>query len=176
MRYPRDLYGYGAEPPDAAWPDGARLAVQFVVNYEEGAENCVLHGDAASEAYLSEIVGAQPWTGQRHWNSESIYEYGARAGFWRLYRLLTERGVPVTVYGVATALMRSPAQVAAMQAAKWEIASHGLKWIEHKDMSPQDERAEIAEAIRLHEIVTGETPRGWYTGRCSARTVEGRNG
>ncbi|CAN7694795.1 allantoinase PuuE [Rhizobium sp. LjRoot254] len=172
MRYPRDLHGYGATPPDAAWPDGAHIAVQFVVNYEEGGENCVLHGDAASEAFLSEIVGAQPWPGKRHWNMESIYDYGARAGFWRLHRLLTESAVPVTVYGVATALKRSPAQVAAMQAAGWEIASHGLKWVEHKDMEPDEERRQIAEAVRLHEIVTGERPLGWYTGRCSENTVD----
>ncbi|ASY60001.1 Uricase (urate oxidase) (plasmid) [Sinorhizobium sp. CCBAU 05631] len=132
----------------------------------------MLHGDAASEAFLSEIVGAQAWPGKRHWNMESIYEYGARAGFWRLHRLFTERQVPVTVYGVATALKRSPTQVAAMQDAGWEIASHGLKWIEHKDFSVEQERAEIAEAIRLHTIVTGERPRGWYTGRCSENTLD----
>ncbi|WP_075292434.1 allantoinase PuuE [Pararhizobium arenae] len=172
MRYIRDMHGYGAAPPVAAWPNGARIAVQIVVNYEEGGENCVLHGDAASEAFLSEIVGAQPWAGQRHWNMESIYEYGARAGFWRLHRLLTERDIPVTVYGVATALQRSPAQVAAMQEAGWEIASHGLKWVEHKDMDRETERASIAEAIRLHTAVTGERPRGWYTGRCSENTVD----
>ncbi len=172
MRYPRDLHGYGATPPDAVWPGDARIAVQFVVNYEEGGENCVLHGDIASEAFLSEIVGAQAWPGQRHWNMESVYEYGARAGFWRLHRLLTDRQVPVTVYGVATALKRSPAQVAAMQEAGWEIASHGLKWVEHKDMDHSEERKQIAEAVRLHEIVTGERPRGWYTGRCSANTVD----
>lgn len=142
-----------------------------MVNYEEGGK-CVLHGDAASEAFLSEIVGAQAWPGQRHWNMESIYEYGARAGFWRLHRLFSERQVPVTVYGVATALKRSPAQVAAMQEAGWEIASHGLKWIEHKDFDIERERAEIAEAIRLHTIVTGERPRGWYSGRCSANTLD----
>ncbi len=172
MRYPRDLQGYGAITPNAVWPDGARIAVQFVVNYEEGGENCVLHGDSASEAFLSEIAGAQAWPGQRHWNMESIYEYGARAGFWRLYRLLTERQVPVTVYGVATALKRSPTQVAAMQEAGWEIASHGLKWIEHKGMTPDEERKQIGEAIRMHAIVTGERPRGWYTGRCSENTVD----
>ena len=172
MRYPRNLHGYGATPPDAAWPGDARIAVQFVVNYEEGGENCVLHGDIASEAFLSEIVGAQAWPGQRHWNMESVYEYGARAGFWRLHRLLTDRQVPVTVYGVATALKRSPAQVAAMQEAGWEIATHGLKWVEHKDMDPGEERKQIAEAVRLHEIVTGERPRGWYTGRCSANTID----
>ncbi|WP_421593179.1 allantoinase PuuE [Shinella sp. M27] len=172
MRYCRDMHGYGQTPPKAQWPGDARIAVQFVLNYEEGGENCVLHGDAASEAFLSEIVGAAQWPGQRHWNMESIYEYGARAGFWRLHRLLTEKNVPVTVYGVATALQRSPAQVAAMIEAGWEIASHGLKWVEHKDMSPEDERAAIAEAIRLHTLVTGERPRGWYTGRCSVNTVD----
>ncbi|KKX24848.1 allantoinase PuuE [Rhizobium sp. LC145] len=172
MRYPRDLHGYGQTPPAAQWPDGARIAVQFVLNYEEGGENSVLHGDAASEAFLSEIVGAAQWPGQRHWNMESIYEYGARAGFWRLHRLLTGKAVPVTVYGVATALKRSPAQVAAMLDAGWEIASHGLKWVEHKDMGLEEERAAIAEAVRLHTLVTGEPPRGWYTGRCSANTID----
>ena len=169
--YPRDMRGYGSRPPKANWPNGAKIAVQFVVNYEEGGENCILHGDPASEAFLSEIVGAAAWPGQRHWNMESIYEYGARAGFWRLHRLFTERDLPVTVYGVATALARSPDQVAAMQDAGWEIASHGLKWIEHKDMAEDEERAQIDEAKRLHAAVTGEAPRGWYTGRCSDNTV-----
>ncbi|MEX0276652.1 MAG: allantoinase PuuE [Ruegeria sp.] len=168
-RYPRDMIGYGATPPDAQWPDGARIAVQIVLNYEEGGENCVLHGDEASEAFLSEIVGAAQWPGQRHWNMESIYEYGARAGFWRLHRLMKD--LPVTVYGVATALARSPDQVAAMKSAGWEIASHGLKWVEHKDMPEEEERAQIAEAIRLHTEVVGERPVGWYTGRCSENTV-----
>jgi OHCU decarboxylase len=171
MLYPRDMVGYGQSPPHAAWPNGARIAVQFVVNYEEGGENCILHGDDASEAFLSEIVGASPWPGQRHWNMESIYEYGARAGFWRLHRLFTERSLSATVYGVATALARSPDQVTAMQEAGWEIASHGLKWIEHKDMTEAEERAQIAAAKRLHAAVTGEAPRGWYTGRCSENTV-----
>ncbi len=171
QRYPRDMHGYGANPPDPEWPGGARIAVQFVLNYEEGGENCILHGDAASEAFLSDIAGAAPWPGQRHWNMESIYEYGARAGFWRLHRLFTGAGIPVTVFGVATALARSPAQVEAMQLAGWEIASHGLKWVEHKDMPEAEERAAIAEAIRLHTEVTGERPLGWYTGRCSANTV-----
>jgi OHCU decarboxylase len=139
------------------------------MNYEEGGENCVLHGDAASEAFLSEIVGAAPWPGQRHWNMESIYEYGARAGFWRLHRLLKD--LPITVYGVATALVRSPDQVAAMKSAGWDIASHGLKWVEYKDADPEAERADMAEAIRLHTEVVGERPRGWYTGRCSDNTV-----
>ncbi|UWQ03796.1 allantoinase PuuE [Aliiroseovarius crassostreae] len=170
-RYPRDMRGHGQFPPNPEWPNGARIAVQFVLNYEEGGENCLLHGDAASEAFLSDIPGAAAWSGQRHWNMESIYEYGARAGFWRLHRLFTEAGIPLTIYGVATALARSPEQVAAMKAAGWEIASHGLKWVEHKDMPEAEERAQIAEAIRLHSEVVGEPPQGWYTGRCSANTV-----
>ena len=169
QRYPRDMSGHGPNPPDPQWPGGARIAVQIVVNYEEGGENNILHGDAASEAFLSEIVGAAAWPGQRHWNMESIYEYGARAGFWRLHRML--RALPVTVYGVATALARAPEQVAAMQQAGWEIASHGLKWIEYKDAAPKDEARDMAEAIRLHTEVTGTPPRGWYTGRCSDNTV-----
>ncbi len=168
-RYPRNMTGYGAHPPQANWPNGAKIAVQIVLNYEEGGENNTLHGDPASEAFLSEITGAAPWPGQRHWNMETIYEYGARAGFWRVHRLL--RDTPLTVYGVATALARAPEQVAAMKAAGWEIASHGLKWIEHKDMSEEEERTQIAEAIRLHTEVTGDAPRGWYTGRCSMNTV-----
>ena len=167
-RYPRDMTGHGATPPAANWPDGAKIAVQIVLNYEEGGENNILHGDAASEAFLSEITGAQPWVGQRHWNMETIYEYGSRAGFWRLHRMMAD--LPVTVYGVATALARAPEQVKAMQTAGWEIASHGLKWVEHKDMPEDEERAAIAEAIRLHTEVTGTPPRGWYTGRCSMDT------
>ena len=170
-RYPRNMIGYGANPPDAAWPGGAKIAVSLVLNYEEGGENCVLHGDAASEAFLSDIAGAAMWPGQRHWNMESIYEYGARAGFWRLHRLFTGMDIPVTIYGVATALARSPEQVAAMKDAGWEIASHGLKWVEHKDMPEEEERRQIAEAIRLHTEVTGSRPTGWYTGRCSLNTV-----
>lgn len=170
--YPRDLLGYGAQTPDPNWPEDARVAVQFVVNYEEGGENNILHGDAGSEAFLSEIVGAEAWPGQRHWNMETIYEYGARAGFWRLHRLFTEFDVPVTVFGVATALQRGPEQVAAMKQAGWEIASHGLKWIEYRDFSIEDERAHMDEAIRIHEAMTGEAPRGWYTGRCSMNTMD----
>ena len=168
-RYPRDMIGYGATPPDPKWPNGAKVAVQIVVNYEEGGENNVLHGDAASEAFLSEIVGAAAWPGQRHWNMESIYEYGSRAGFWRLHRMLGH--LPVTVYGVATALARSPEQVQAMKSSGWEIASHGLKWIEYKDFTEADERAHMDEAIRIHTEVVGSRPRGWYTGRCSVNTV-----
>ncbi len=170
-RYARDMLGYGVTPPDAKWPGGAKIAIQCVINYEEGGENNILHGDAASEAFLSEIVGAAPWPGQRHWNMESIYEYGSRAGFWRLHRMFTGLDIPVTVYGVATALARSPEQVRAMQRADWEIASHGLKWIEYRSMPEQDERADMEEAIRLHTEVTGTRPLGWYTGRCSDNTV-----
>ncbi|MGI9478259.1 MAG: allantoinase PuuE [Hyphomicrobiaceae bacterium] len=171
-RYPRDLHGYGAVTPDPRWPNAARIAVQFVVNFEEGGENNILHGDAGSEAFLSEIVGAESWAGERHWNMESIYEYGARAGFWRLHRLFTSHSIPVTVYGVATALARAPAQVAAMQAAQWEIASHGLKWIEYRSFDRNDETRHLVDAVRLHHDVTGETPKGWYTGRSSVNTID----
>ena len=171
QRYPRNLTGYGATPPKVRWPDGAKIAISLVLNYEEGGENSLLHGDAASEGFLSDIPGAQPWPGMRHWNMESIYDYGARAGFWRLHRLFTERALPVTIYGVATALARSPEQVAAMKRAGWEIASHGLKWVEHRDMPEDVERAAIRDAIKLHTEVVGEAPRGWYTGRCSVNTV-----
>ena len=170
--YPRDMIGYGRTPPDPQWPDGARIAVQFVVNYEEGGENNILHGDAASEAFLSEIVGAQAWPGQRHMNMESIYEYGSRAGFWRLWRMFTERQMPVTVYGVATALQKNPNAVAAMREAGWEIASHGLKWIDYKDFDRDSECSHMMEAIRIHTEVTGERPLGWYTGRSSIHSAE----
>lgn len=175
--YPRDMLGYGRHTPDPKWPnptgkDNAKIAVQFVINYEEGGENNILHGDAASEAFLSEIVGAAAWEGQRHWNMESIYEYGSRAGFWRLHRLFEEMDLPATVYGVATALARSPEQVSAMKEANWEIASHGLKWIEYKDYSKEAEKAHLDEAIALHTEVTGERPLGWYTGRTSMHSVD----
>jgi OHCU decarboxylase len=170
-RYPRDFRGHGPNAPDARWPGGAKIAVSIVLNYEEGGENSLLHGDAQSEAFLSDIAGAAPWPGQRHWNMESIYDYGARAGFWRLHRLFLEKQVPVTVYGVTSALARNPEQLAAMQAAGWEIASHGLKWIDHRDLSEAEEAAQIAESFRLHEEVVGSPPQGWYTGRTSMHTV-----
>ena len=170
-RYPRDFHGHGPTPPDARWPNGARVAISLVLNYEEGGENSLLHGDAASEAFLSDIAGAQPWPGLRHANMESLYDYGARAGFWRLHRLFTDRALPVTIYGVATALARAPSQVAAMKQAGWDIASHGLKWVDHRDMDEATERAQIAEALRLHTEVVGEPPRGWYTGRSSINTI-----
>lgn len=170
MTYPRDLIGYGATPPHAQWPGGARVAVQFVVNYEEGGENAILHGDPASEAFLSEIVGAQAYAGQRHLNMESLYEYGARAGFWRLHRLFASRGIPVTVFGVAMALDRNPDAVAAMIAADWEIASHGYRWIDYQHMDVETERAHLAQAVEIHERVTGSAPLGFYLGRCSPNT------
>jgi OHCU decarboxylase len=170
-RYPRDFHGHGQTPPDAQWPNGARVAISLVLNYEEGGENSLLHGDAASEAFLSDIAGAQPWPGLRHANMESIYDYGARAGFWRLHRLFTDRALPVTIYGVATALARAPAQVAAMKDAGWDIASHGLKWVDHRDMDESTERAQIAESLRLHAEVVGKPPKGWYTGRSSINTI-----
>ena len=165
--YPRDMRGYGRQAPDADWPDGARTAVQFVINYEEGGENCVLHGDTAAEAFLSEIVGALPIEGQRHMNMESLYEYGSRAGFWRLYRLFTERGLPATVFGVAMALERNPEAVAAMQEAGWEIASHGYRWIDYQFVDEATERRHFERALAIHEQVTGARPAGWYLGRCS---------
>jgi putative urate catabolism protein len=168
--YPRDLVGYGRIQPHPQWPDRARIAVQFVINYEEGGENCILHGDPASEAFLSEIVGAVPFVGQRHMNMESCYEYGSRAGFWRLYRLFTDRQIPVTVYGIAMALARNPDAVAAMLEADWEIASHGYRWIDYKDFSESEERAHMQQAIEIHTQVTGKRPTGWYTGRNSPHT------
>lgn len=172
MRYPRNMQGYGPNPPDAQWPGGAKVAVQFVLNYEEGGENNILHGDAASEAFLVDVIGAAPWPGKRHWNVESMYEYGARAGFWRLHRLFTERNLPVTVYGVATALARAPEQVKAMLDADWEIASHGLKWIDYRDTDIEHEREDLHAAIKLHTEVVGTRPTGWYCGRTSVNTVD----
>jgi putative urate catabolism protein len=168
--YPRDLVGYGGNPPQVEWPGNARVAVQFVINYEEGAENCVLHGDEASEAFLSEIVNAAPIAGQRHMNMESIYEYGARAGFWRLYRMFKDRNIPVTVFGVAMALQRNPAVVDAMWEAEWEIASHGYRWIDYQFVDEQTEREHMRKAIEIHRAVTGERPLGWYLGRCSPQS------
>src|SRR5262245_55793551 len=169
--YPRDLVGYGRSPPDPRWPGRARIAVQFVLNYEEGGENSLLHGDKTSEAFLSDVLGAQPWPGKRHMNVESMYEYGSRAGLWRLWRIFAEHRLPVTVFGVATALARNPEAVAAMKEAKWEIASHGLKWVDYKDAPKAKERADMREAIRIHAEVTGERPQGWYTGRSSVNTL-----
>jgi putative urate catabolism protein len=168
--YPRDMIGYGRTPPDPKWPGGARIAVQFVINYEEGGENNILHGDPASEAFLSDIVGAEAWDGVRHMSMESLYEYGSRAGFWRLHRLFTSRGLPVTVFGVAMAMERNPDVVAAMRAANWEIASHGWRWINYQFVDEETERQHLKTAIDIHTRVTGTRPEGWYTGRTSPNT------
>lgn len=167
--YPRDLRGYGATPPNPNWPGGARLAVQFVINLEEGGENSVLHGDRQSEAFLTEEP-TSPLANIRNINVESQYEYGTRVGFWRLQRLFAERGLPVTVFGIAAALQRNPEIVAAVQEQDWEIASHALRWINYAEMSEDDERAHLRQAIALHEQATGSRPTGWYTGRMSVNT------
>ena len=167
----RNLVGYGATPPAANWPGSARTAVQFVVNYEEGAENCILNGDAGSEAFLSEMVGAQSHKGTRSMAMESLYEYGSRAGFWRLHRLFTAHGIPVTVFAVAKAMEMNPSAVEAMMEANWEIASHGLKWIDYQYVSSGVERADIKEAIEIHTRLTGTRPLGWYQGRTSPNTA-----
>ena len=168
--YPRDLVGYGQRPPPAQWPAGARIAVQFVVNYEEGGENCVLHGDPASEAFLSEIVGAAPWPGQRHPSMESIYEYGSRVGVWRLLDLFARYEIPLTIFGVAMALERNPAVAEAAMAAGHEICSHGYRWIDYRDVPEDVEREHLQRAIEIIRRLTGERPLGWYTGRTSERT------
>jgi putative urate catabolism protein len=168
--YPRDLAGYGARPPKAKWPRGARVALNFVLNYEEGGENSVLHGDPASEAFLSEIVGAQPIEGMRHMSMESLYEYGARAGVWRILALFARHKLPLTVYGVAMAMERNPAAVRAMLEAGHEIASHGWRWINYQHVPLEVEREHMQRAIEIHKRLTGERPLGWYTGRTSPNT------
>ena len=167
--YPRDMVGYGSKPPEANWPGGARLALQFVINYEEGGENNVLHGDPASETFLSEIIGAAAFNA-RHMSMESLYEYGSRAGFWRLHRLFQRFNIPVTVYGVAMALQRNPEAVHAMLEANWEIASHGYRWINYQEIAEDVEREHMARAIEIHEQLTGAKPLGWYSGRDSPNT------
>lgn len=168
--YPRDMIGYGRNPPDPKWPGGARVAVQFVLNYEEGGENTILHGDPASEAFLSDIAGAVPLVGTRNMNMESMYEYGSRAGFWRVFRAFTERKMPLTVYAVAMAMERNPDGVKAMMEAGWEMASHGWRWIDYQNMSELAERAHVRKVLEIHERMTGSKPDGWYTGRTSPNT------
>lgn len=168
--YPRDMIGYGAQPPHAQWPDGARIAVSFVLNYEEGGENCVLHGDTASEAFLSEIIGAQPIPNARHMNMESIYEYGSRAGVWRLLRLFQEFKMPLTVYAVGMALERHPALAEAFVTLGHEVASHGYRWIDYQHIPAEVERADMLRSIEAIRRLTGERPLGWYLGRCSPNT------
>lgn len=168
--YPRDLVGYGQTPPHPQWPNQAKIAVQFVINYEEGGENCILHGDPASEAFLSEMIGAEPLLGVRNLSMESIYEYGSRAGFWRLHRLFTQRHIPLTVYAVAMALQRHPEAAKAMVSAGWEIASHGYRWIDYQYVSEEMERSHILKAIEIHTEMTGDRPLGFYQGRLSPNT------
>ncbi|WP_457808921.1 allantoinase PuuE [Kushneria sp. EE4] len=167
--YPRDLRGYGANPPDPKWPGRARVAVQFVLNYEEGGENSVLHGDAHSETFLSDIVGAAPYP-DRHMSLESLYEYGSRAGVWRVLREFERRNLPLTVFGVTMAMARHPEVVSAFKEAGHEIACHGLRWIHYQDMSLEQERTMMVQALELHRELTGELPLGWYTGRDSPNT------
>ena len=170
--YPRDLIGYAADPPHAGWPGGAKLALQFVINYEEGGENCVLHGDPASEKFLSEIVGAEAIPDMRHMNMESIYEYGSRSGFWRLHKLFTDRSIPVTVFGVAMALERNRNAVDAMLKADWEIATHGYRWIDYQHVPIELEREHLARAIEIQKAITGERPDGVYIGRTSPNSIQ----
>lgn len=171
MSYPRDLIGYGEHPPHARWPNDARVAVQFVLNYEEGAERSILHGDPASEFFLSEMVGAQPIQGMRHMSMESLYEYGSRAGFWRIRRLFEEFDLPLTVFGVAQAMERHPDAVEAMMKSGWEIASHGYRWIDYQHFTPEQELEHIQRAIEIQKRLTGERPLGWYQGRTSPNTA-----
>ncbi len=168
--YPRDLIGYGRKPPKAKWPGSARVALQFVLNFEEGGENSILHGDPASEAFLSEIVGARPLEGVRHMSMESIYEYGSRVGVWRVLELFSRYDMPFTVYGVAMAMERNPAAVDALLKAGNEIASHGWRWINYQDVPESVEREHMRRAIEIHRKLTGERPLGWYTGRTSPNT------
>lgn len=170
--YKRDMVGYGGHPPHPHWPDQARIAVQCVINYEEGAENSILHGDTHSESFLSEMVGAHPIHNARSMAMESLYEYGSRAGFWRLHQIFTQRNVPVTVFSVAMALQRNPAAVEAMLKAEWEIATHGLRWLDYQSIPPEIEKAHIHECIALHTRLTGSRPLGWYQGRTSPHTAQ----
>jgi allantoinase len=170
LSYPRDLSGYGGNPPLADWPGGARIAVQFVLNYEEGGENCILHGDSASETFLAEIIGAQPFLGARHMSMESIYEYGARAGAWRLLDLFKSRGVPLTMFAVAMAAERNPAVIERALADGHEIASHGHRWINYHGVPESREREHMAMAMDILTRICGSRPLGWYTGRTSENT------
>ena len=172
QNYPRDLRGYGQHPPHPRWPQEARIAVQLVVNYEEGGENCILHGDEASEKFLSEIVGAAAYPGVRHPSMESIYEYGSRAGVWRLLRALEKRGVPCTMFAVGMAIERHPDPVLAYKEAGHEIASHGYRWIDYQFVDPAVENEHIHRAISVHQEILGETPQGFYQGRTSPQSRE----
>jgi putative urate catabolism protein len=167
---PRDLVGYGATPPDPRWPDGKRVALNLVLNYEEGGENTPLDGDPASEAYLHEVIGAPATVGRRNLNTESMFEFGSRAGFWRVHRIVTSYGLPLTVFGVGQALERNPAAARAMVDAGWEVASHGWRWIDYGEFSAEDEHAHLQRSVEAIERVCGRRPVGWYTGRGSDAT------
>jgi putative urate catabolism protein len=169
MTYPRDLRGYGRKPPHPRWPNGARLALQFVLNHEEGGENCVLDGDPASETFLSEIIGAAPYP-MRHMSMESLFEYGSRAGLWRVLRAFERRRLPLTVFAVARALERHPEAAAAYRELGFEIAAHGLRWISYQLVDEETERRHLAEAAAILTELTGAAPLGWYTGRDSPNT------
>ena len=168
--YPRDLIGYGANPPNAGWPNGARIAVQFVLNYEEGGESSVLHADAASEVFLSEIIGAAAFDGARHMSMESIYEYGSRAGVWRILDLFRQRQLPLTIFAVAMAAARNPNVIEAALADGHEIAAHGWRWINYHGVSIDEERAHMQKAVSILQDICGARPLGWYTGRTSENT------
>ncbi|QGH60449.1 allantoinase PuuE [Serratia proteamaculans] len=167
--YPRDLIGYGGRPPHAGWPSQARIAVQFVLNYEEGAENNVLHGDAGSEQFLSDIIGAASYP-ERHMSMDSLYEYGSRAGFWRIHNEFQRRGLPLTVFGVAMALARNPLVVEAIKNADYDVVSHGWRWIHYQHMDEATERQHMQQAITVLRDLFGKAPLGWYTGRDSPNT------
>lgn len=169
--YPRDLSGYAGHPPAIIWPNGAKLAISFVLNYEEGSENSVLHGDEGAETFLSEIVNAPQITGMRHHSMESLYDYGSRAGFWRIRQIFQEHGLPLTVYGVAMAMQRNPEAVEAMLKSGWEIASHGYRWINYQFVPEELEREHMRRAIEIITSLTGSRPLGWYTGRTSPNTA-----
>ncbi len=171
QNYMRDLIGYGDQKPRVSWPGGAKIALSFVLNYEEGAENSILHGDEGAETFLSEIVNAQPVPGMRHVSMESLYEYGARAGFWRVRELFDRRGLKLTVFGVAMAMERNPPVVEAMLKSDWEIASHGYRWINYQYVPEEIEREHMRRAIDIQTRLTGTRPLGWYTGRTSPNTA-----
>ena len=170
QEYPRDLVGYGSTPPQADWPGGAKLALQFVINYEEGGENNILHGDLASESFLSEIIGADARENVRHMSMESFYEYGSRVRVWRLFELFRSREIPVTLFAIAMAMERHPAVIENALENGFEICSHGWKWIDYQYISEEIEREHMEKAIEIHQKITGEAPKGWYTGRTSPNT------
>ena len=165
----RDMVGYGSKDLNVVWPNNARIAVQIVLNYEEGAENCVLNGDKSSEVFLSEIIGAQPING-RHMNMESLYEYGSRRGFWRLHKLFQEKKIPITIFGVGMALEKNPEICRAIKNSDYEVASHGWRWINYQNIKKIEEKKHMKLAIQAHKKIFGERPQGWYTGRCSPNT------